>query len=337
MLRHVDAPWQCNLEINANTENTTNVFNLQALQGQGFNKVTILTSYSASFKKNHYLFYQSEKLPLAIVGVKFSSYRLVGTEDGWLLILTHVIANEETNCFLYENAREIVIDNVRYAIYPSLASLFAIDSADDFPLNGNNLIAPIRLTDPFSPHHIQVFQNNTYRVNDIKFYNLRPNTQLYFSDQMLPFSYIKYCIELNQTESVSRSKRSDEHKALKKRSITKSAMQSQLLPSIASVPLLDIPKLSSLPQLKLFNKWENSKRIESDKCDKDFSGSVNYTGDFNTQLVFANYLLYYANKVKKIIRKPTTKQYIPRNEAYLNPSANDTNLTQVAVSHHSIP
>ncbi|MCZ6913419.1 MAG: hypothetical protein O7C59_02225, partial [Rickettsia endosymbiont of Ixodes persulcatus] len=114
MQKQIGVRWQCNLEINASTENGTEIFDLRALQDQSFSKVTILTSYLSSYKKTNYLFYQFRSLP-AIDG-KFISYRLLGTGSGWLISLKHAIANEETKCFIGENTREVIIDDIRYKI-----------------------------------------------------------------------------------------------------------------------------------------------------------------------------------------------------------------------------
>lgn len=201
MRRRVIATWECNLEINASAANDTELFDLQAFKAQNFNKVSILVGNSLVYKKIHYLFYQSESSPY--INGKFITYRLLGTKDGWLLILKHVAANEKTKCFIGENTKEVIIDKIRYVLSPGLASMFAVGTLDNSPIEGDNLIASIKIPCCFDLCNVQTLQNDTYKIDDIAFKNLPLNAKIYFSDQVLPFSYLKYRFELNQVEAVS--------------------------------------------------------------------------------------------------------------------------------------
>lgn len=199
MYKLPDLNWECDLEINAGMINNTQLLDVDALQSQNFNKVTVLIKNLQSYKKIHYLFYQNRELP-NIEG-KFITYHLIGSGTGWVVILNHEVPNEETRCFVGENTREIIINAIRYALRPELALLFAINAIDGSPINGYNLIAPLKIESSFSLKNFSL-QNYTYSLENITFENLPPKTKIYFSDQVLPFAYLKYGLELNQSQTI---------------------------------------------------------------------------------------------------------------------------------------
>jgi ankyrin repeat protein len=373
MRRQIGVQWQCNLEINASAENDTKLFDLQALQDQRFSKVTVLTSYSSSYKKTHYLFYQFRELP--IISGKFTSYRLLATDAGWLISLNHTVANEETKCFIGENTREVVIDTVRYELSPGLASMFAIGTLGNSPINGENLIAPLKIAADFSLCDIQYLQNATYQIGDIVFKNLALNTKIYFFNETLYFSYIQYKLLMNQNETASNDRAMNhldgrqflEMSPATERFVKKPWLLSHVtsfllgaatltttfvggvifmlsrrfrystLPvsTVASVPLLEIPQTSAelsesafiankfykpdsanLPACRLFEEIEGLKHTSKSAATN--LSSINYTGDFNTQLVLANYTLSFFKKYKSTVFGKRDKKMQTTTQIQLN-------------------
>jgi hypothetical protein len=192
--------WECGLEINASQFNDTSDFDLSALQKQNFNKISILTQSMDVVKTTHYLFYQLQPLP--VVSGKFSNYQLQTSADGWVIILKHVDSDEETHCFVSENTTEIIVENIRYEIKPAIAALFALNTVDNRPLDVSHLIAPLKIDKPFSETEISLLAQNEYRIDNLSLINFSKRN-IYFTDENLPFSYLKYALLLNKTAALA--------------------------------------------------------------------------------------------------------------------------------------
>ena len=195
-LAHKD--WDCHLEINAAWVNESSHFDASDLQKHRFNKISLLTANKTDFKRTHYLFYQTHALPL--ISGKFTDYQLKASEDGWLLILKHQQSHEETHCFLAENAAEIIIETIRYAIKPASATLFAINTVDNKPLDVSQLIAPLKINKPFSETEIHRLAQHDYQIDTLRLINCS-NKNIYFSDQHFPLHYLPSILLFNRNET----------------------------------------------------------------------------------------------------------------------------------------
>lgn len=188
--------WECDLEINASQFNDTSGFDLSALQKQNFNKISVLTQSIDTVKITHYLFYQLQTRP--VVSGRFVNYQLKASEEGWVIILEHAYGQEETHCFIAENTTEIIIENIRYEIKPATASLLALNTADNSPLDVSHLIAPLKIEKSFSEAKISLLSQHEYQIGNLSLINFT-NKNIYFADENLPFYYLKYALLLNKT------------------------------------------------------------------------------------------------------------------------------------------
>jgi ankyrin repeat protein len=184
-----DLGWDCSLEINISTTNSSQQFDLSNLEKKAFNKVSLLTQDLGSQKTIHYIFCQNQALP-KLIG-KFTEYRLIAWKEGWLLCLKHKQINEETHVFLAEVISKLIINNIRYLVKPELAALFAMNTVDQSPIAGKDLIAPVKIDSFFSETNIS-FENKTYSIGNISLMNTPARQTIYFEDQRFPLVYLQY-------------------------------------------------------------------------------------------------------------------------------------------------
>ena len=194
--------WVVNLEINTAFLKESIDLYINKLKFNTFDKVSILTQHNAGFKKIYYLFDQASNF-LSRKDT-FVSYRLRGSQEGYILYLAHKKIdeiNEETQVFLNEESNEISITNIRYLIKFAIARLYAIGTVDNTPIDGNQLIAPLRIDSNFEQASIS-HANNVYKIANLSFVNIDLNTNINFLDDVIPFYYIDYLLKKNQSHAI---------------------------------------------------------------------------------------------------------------------------------------
>jgi ankyrin repeat protein len=191
--KNQEEKWQCSLEINASTRNSTAEIDLTQIQKQNFNKVSVLTKGIDGQTLTHYRFCQTNVLPK--VAGQFVGYYLEEAVKSYILVLKHAKTNpevqEETQLFLLKENNGIVINNIYYRPNWSLFSLLAINAIDNSPIDGENLLAPLRIEKKFKGTKV-LKENGIYTINGMAIKNVTSKLTLQFDDRQVPFLSLVY-------------------------------------------------------------------------------------------------------------------------------------------------
>jgi hypothetical protein len=192
-------PWFCELKININAANMTKLIDFDLIQEQNFSKLSLIADGLENTPSVHFNFLQNTNYPQ--INGKFESYRFSSDLDN-SLILKHKNSNEETWLLLSDENDSIVINNIQYDIDSSFRSLLAVATIDDLPVEGQNLLAPIKVHT--SLNETKLFEKNgIYKIGEWTIKNPNYNLRIQVTDRAWPLLIAYFIYKAKENESLA--------------------------------------------------------------------------------------------------------------------------------------